>query len=136
MAVRLRLMRIGKTNRPAYRVCAVDARKPRGGAYLEKIGTYDPFVEDDKKKVTIDKERAEYWLGVGAQPSETVLSFLRQAEVSGLLRPKKRRRSRPKREGHTALKGKAGKKAKKKAEAARAARKPRKPKKKAKAASE
>ena len=97
MAVKLRLMRIGKRHRPHYRVCVVDSRKPQGGAFIENIGHYDPLIEDDKKKITIDKERAEYWLSVGAQPTETVGSFLRMLQVSGLARPKKRPRKRPKR---------------------------------------
>ncbi|MBN1441089.1 MAG: 30S ribosomal protein S16 [Planctomycetes bacterium] len=125
MAVSLRLMRIGKTNRPSYRLCAVDSRKPRGGAYIESFGFYDPFIADDNKKVTIDRVRAEYWLSVGARPSETVMSFLRKAQVSGLTRPKKPSRRRPKREGKTALKGKAGQKAKKAAQAKATGRKPR-----------
>ncbi len=99
MPLRLRLMRFGKRNRPSYRVCAIDGRAPRDGAYIESIGTYDPFIEDDRKKVTIDKERAEYWLGVGAQPSETVASFLRAIHASGLSHPKKAPRKRPKRTG-------------------------------------
>ncbi len=113
MAVRLRLMRIGKTGRPCYRLCAVDSRKPRGGAYIENLGFYDPLIDDDNKKVTINKERAEYWLSVGAQPSETVLSFFRKAQISGLIKPKKSKRRRPKSETKGPLKGKAGHKAKK-----------------------
>ena len=85
MAVRLRLVRVGKMNRPAYRICAIEKRRQRDGAYLERIGFYDPFVAKDKR-VRIDKERAEYWLSVGAQPSTTVLSFLRREKVTGLIR--------------------------------------------------
>ena len=95
MAVKLRLMRMGKKNRPYYRVCAFDSRKPRGGQYIESIGHYDPLIEDDKKKITISKERAAYWLSVGAQPTETVFSFLKQLEVPGLFRLKKLPRKRP-----------------------------------------
>ena len=76
MAVKLRLRRIGKRNRPAYRVCAIESRRPRGGAYIESIGFYDPFIEDDQKKVRINRERAEYWLSVGAQPTNRVARFL------------------------------------------------------------
>ena len=98
MTVRLRLMRVGKRNRPAYRICAIDKRRQRDGAYLENIGFYDPFVADQQKQVRLDKERAEYWLSVGASPSYTVLSFLRAGKVNGLIRstPKtNRRRKKP-----------------------------------------
>jgi len=105
MAVKLRLKRMGKTHRPHYRICAIDSRKARGGEYIESIGHYDPLILDDQKKVTIDQERAAYWLSVGAQPSETVASFLRKLQVAGAgtARPRKKRRKR------TA--GKAGKRA-------------------------
>jgi small subunit ribosomal protein S16 len=89
MAVRLRLMRMGKRNRPCYRICVVDRRKRRDGAYIESIGFYDPFIRDRQKSVHLDKERAEYWIGVGAEPTETVGSFLRDAHVQGLYTPKK-----------------------------------------------
>ena len=95
MSVKLRLKRIGKRHRPCYRVCVMDQRTPRDGRYIESIGFYDPLIEDDMKKVRIDKERAEYWLSVGAQPSETVASFLRKAHVQGLIKPKKPRKRRP-----------------------------------------
>ncbi len=97
MAVKLRLRRMGKKGRPFYRICAIDARKARGGKYIESIGHYDPHVADDAKKVTIDKERAAYWLGVGAQPSETVSSFFRKqrVEFSPPTKKKKPRRKKP-----------------------------------------
>ena len=98
MTVRLRLMRVGKRNRPAYRICAIDMRRRRDGAYLENIGFYDPFVADQQKQVRLDKERAEYWLSVGASPSHTVMSFLRAGKVNGLIRnttKPKRRRKKP-----------------------------------------
>ena len=95
MSVKLCLKRIGKRHRPCYRVCVMDQRTPRDGRYIESIGFYDPLIEDDMKKVRIDKERAEYWLSVGAQPSETVASFLRKAHVQGLIKPKKPRKRRP-----------------------------------------
>lgn len=96
MAVRLRLKRVGKTNRPAYRICAIEKRRQRDGAYLENIGFYDPFIPKGQKRVRLNKERAEHWLSVGAQPSETVLSFLRQEQVSGLIRSKRKSKRRKK----------------------------------------
>ncbi len=93
--VKLRFMRIGKKNRPSYRLCAIDARRQRDGEYLEMVGFYDPLVKDDTKKIRIDKERAEYWLSKGAQPTEIVYSFLKKAHVGGLIKPKKPRHLRP-----------------------------------------
>jgi small subunit ribosomal protein S16 len=98
MALKLRLMRIGKLHRPHYRVCVFDARTARGGRYVEHIGSYDPFIADDVKKVKIDRERAEYWLGVGAQPTETVAAFLRDLEIRRPQGPAKPRKPRKKKE--------------------------------------
>jgi small subunit ribosomal protein S16 len=94
--VKLRFMRIGKKNRPYYRLCAIDVRRQRGGEYLEMIGVYDPLIQDDTRKIRINKERAEYWLSKGAQPSEGVFSFLKKAHVAGLIKPKKPTHQRPK----------------------------------------
>ena len=96
MAVKLRLKRVGKMNRPAYRICAIEKSKRRDGAYLENIGFYDPFLPKGQKRVRLNKERAEYWLSVGAVPSFTVLSFLRQEQVSGLIRSKRKSKRRKK----------------------------------------
>ena len=96
MSVRLRLRRMGKTHRPFYRICAIERGRARDAKYIESIGYYDPFIEDDAKKFHLDKERAEYWLSVGATASQTVMKFLRKAEVSGLV-PAKKSKSRPKR---------------------------------------
>jgi len=95
--VKLRFMRIGKKNRPCYRLCAVDVRRQRDGEYLEFIGYYDPLIEDDAKRIRLDKERIEYWLSKGAQPTEGVYPFLKKAHVAGLIRPKKPKHPRPER---------------------------------------
>jgi small subunit ribosomal protein S16 len=96
MSVKLRFMRFGKRSRPYFRLCAIDSRAPRDGAYLEAIGHYSPLVVDERKRLVVNKERAEYWLGVGAQPSETVAAFFRKLNVQGVVRtkkpPKKRRK--------------------------------------------
>jgi small subunit ribosomal protein S16 len=96
MAVKLRFVRVGKKNQPAFRLCAIESRNARDGAYLENIGFYDPSLADDKKKIRIDKARAEYWLSVGAQPSQTVLDFFKREKVAGLIRQKPRRKRRKK----------------------------------------
>ncbi len=96
MSVKLRFQLVGKKNRPAFRLVAIESRKARDGAFIENLGFYDPYTADDKKKLRINKERAEYWLGVGASPSQTVLDFFKREKVSGLLRskPKKKRRKK------------------------------------------
>jgi small subunit ribosomal protein S16 len=70
MAVRLKLMRMGKTKQPTYRVVAKEARTPRGGDYIELLGTYDPVAQPEAVK--LNTERIRHWIGVGAQPTETV----------------------------------------------------------------
>nr|NIS40338.1 30S ribosomal protein S16 [Desulfuromonadales bacterium] len=78
MAVKLRLMRMGKKKQPTYRVVAADARSPRDGRFIELIGRYDPHPHPSV--VEIDNERAVHWLNVGAQPSAAVKKLL---EISG-----------------------------------------------------
>jgi len=78
MAVRIRLKRVGAKNAPAYRVVVADGRSPRDGKFIEEIGSYNPLKETDNFK--IDLERAKYWVSKGAQPSETVASFIKRAD--------------------------------------------------------
>ncbi|NIA21885.1 MAG: 30S ribosomal protein S16 [Anaerolineaceae bacterium] len=78
MAVKIRMKRFGRTHRPFYRINAVDSRAPRDGRVIEELGSYDPHASDDKK-VKLNVERVQYWLSVGAQPSDTVRSFLKKA---------------------------------------------------------
>lgn len=82
MAVSIRLSRGGSKKRPYYRIVVADARSPRDGSFIEKIGTYNPLLaKDDAKRVTLDAERAKHWLSVGAQPTDRVLRFLDAAGV-------------------------------------------------------
>ncbi len=74
MAVKLRLKRMGKKKQPVYKVVAADARSPRDGRFIEAIGVYNP--QTDPATVRINEERALYWLGVGAQPTDTVKNLL------------------------------------------------------------
>ena len=76
MAVKIRLRRMGAKKAPFYRIVVADSRFPRDGRFIEEIGTFNP-VKDDKA-ITLDVERAKYWLGVGAQPSQTVKTVLRK----------------------------------------------------------
>jgi small subunit ribosomal protein S16 len=77
MAVRIRLKRIGAKNTPAYRIVVADSRSPRDGRFIEEIGSYMPTKRENK--FTINLERAKYWVGVGALPSETVASMIKKA---------------------------------------------------------
>ncbi|MBL7158921.1 30S ribosomal protein S16 [Candidatus Microgenomates bacterium] len=70
MAVKIRLKQVGKKHQRSYWIVAIDSKAKRDGKFLEKLGFYDPNFDPPKFK--IDKKRFEYWLGVGAQPSETV----------------------------------------------------------------
>ena len=82
MAVRIRLKRMGRKNRPFFRIGAFDAREERDGKHIEGLGYYNPLEKDDDKKVVLNKERIEYWLSVGAKPTETVASFLKKNKIS------------------------------------------------------
>ena len=105
MSLKIRLARAGTTKRPYYHVVIADARSPRDGRFIEKIGNYDPMLADDSKRVTLNAERATHWLSVGAQPTDRVQRFL---DAAGLL--KRAPRNNPER-------GKPGKKATERVEA-------------------
>ncbi len=75
MAVKLRLMRMGKKKQPTYRVVAADSRSPRNGRFIEIIGTYEP--RQDPSVINIDNERAVHWLSKGAQPTDRVEKLLK-----------------------------------------------------------
>ena len=78
--VRIRLRRVGRKKAPAYRVVVADSKSPRDGKFIEIIGQYAPRSSDEQK-IHLDIDRANYWLSVGAQPSDTVRSILRRAGV-------------------------------------------------------
>ncbi|GAB4291511.1 MAG: hypothetical protein Kow0098_10820 [Ignavibacteriaceae bacterium] len=80
MAVKLRLRRMGKKKQPFYRIVAADSRSPRNGRFIEAIGTYNPLT--DPHTVDIKEERALYWLDVGAIPTDTVKSLLKQKGIT------------------------------------------------------
>jgi small subunit ribosomal protein S16 len=77
VAVKLRLMRMGKKKQPTYRVVAADSRSPRDGRFIESLGTY--FPRQDPPGVNIDNDKAVDWLRKGAQPTETVQRLLKQS---------------------------------------------------------
>ena len=78
MAVRIRMKQLGRTHRHYYRIVAIDHRQPRDGRALEELGTYDPHIADDDKKVTLISSRIKYWQSVGAKPSEHVAAILKK----------------------------------------------------------
>lgn len=105
MAVSIRLSRGGSKKRPYYRIVVADARSPRDGNFIEKIGTYNPLLaKDSPERVKLDADRAKHWLSVGAQPTDRVARFL---DAVGL--KERAARSNPK-------KGEPGEKAKERAE--------------------
>ena len=72
------MKRIGTTNTPVYRIVVADSRSPRDGKFIEEIGTYSPLQAANNVSLKVD--RADYWISKGAQPSDTVASFLRKAK--------------------------------------------------------
>jgi small subunit ribosomal protein S16 len=81
MAVRIRLKRLGRRHRPSYRLAAVDGRRARDSKVIEELGNYDPLCAQEESQVTLNRDRIEYWLSVGAQPSEIVKSLLRKQGI-------------------------------------------------------
>ncbi len=82
MVVKLRLKRFGRLNHPTYRLCAADSRSPRDGRILETLGYYLPKLRRADGQLSLNAERVSYWLGVGAQPSDTVRSLIRRAGIT------------------------------------------------------
>lgn len=84
MAIKIRLARGGSKKRPYYHIVVADARSPRDGRVIERIGSYNPMLgKDDDKRVVLDTERAAHWLKTGAQPTDRVERFL---DAAGLLK--------------------------------------------------
>jgi small subunit ribosomal protein S16 len=77
MAVKIRMKRVGAKNAPVFRIVVADGRSPRDGKFIEELGTYQPLKKGNN--FTVNLERAKYWLSKGAQPSETVASFIKKA---------------------------------------------------------
>ncbi|WCT74329.1 30S ribosomal protein S16 [Sphingomonas naphthae] len=121
MSVSIRLSRGGSKKRPYYRIVVANSRSPRDGAFIEKIGTYNPLLaKDDEKRVVLDAERAKHWLSVGAQPTDRVARFL---DVAGV-KERPARNNPKKAEPGDKAKERAEERATKAAEAAAAANPP------------
>ncbi|MBU0641936.1 MAG: 30S ribosomal protein S16 [Alphaproteobacteria bacterium] len=88
MAMKIRLARGGSKKRPHYSIVASDARMPRDGRFIEKLGTYNPLLpKDSEDRVKMDLDRVKYWLGQGAQPTDRLSRML---EAAGVLEKKVR----------------------------------------------
>ena len=83
MAVRIRMKKLGRRHRPFYRICAMDSRSPRDGRVLEELGTYDPMVPETDARAILNKDRIQYWLSVGASPSEKVNALIKKYGAEG-----------------------------------------------------
>jgi len=81
VAVRIRLKRVGRRHRPSYRLAAMDARQARDSRVIEELGSYDPLTPEESRQVVLKRERIEYWLSVGAQPSDTVRRILHKQGI-------------------------------------------------------
>jgi small subunit ribosomal protein S16 len=82
VCVRIRLKRMGRRHRAAYRLTAIDKRRPRDSRVIEELGSFDPLFPKEEEQLQLKRERIEYWLGVGAQPTDTVRRIL---EKQGIL---------------------------------------------------
>jgi small subunit ribosomal protein S16 len=83
MSLRIRLARGGAKKRPFYRIVIADSRCPRDGRFIEKVGIYDPMLpSDNENRIVLKTERIQYWLGVGATPTDRVHRFLAAAELT------------------------------------------------------
>ena len=83
MAVRIRLKKMGRRHRPFFRVCAMDSHRPRDGKVIEELGYYDPMVKETDARVVLKGERIEYWLSVGALPTENVKTLIKKYGTNG-----------------------------------------------------
>ena len=82
MAVRIRLKRMGRRHRPFYRVAAMNSRAKRDGRVLEELGYYDPIAREPEQQLSLKQDRIDYWLSVGAQPSDTVRQLINRSRSS------------------------------------------------------
>ena len=77
--VKIRLRRVGAKKAPFYRIVVADSRSPRDGRFIEELGTYNPAADSEKLKV--DRERVQYWIANGAQPTDTVRGLIKKVEA-------------------------------------------------------
>ena len=120
MSTRIRLTRGGRMHAPFYRIGVFDAQTRRDGTPIENLGYYNPLARGEEKPLHLESERIAYWLGVGAQPSETVRSFLKREGIAWDAAERRREKNRRRSAKRLAAEKKTGKihgKAKRKAKA-------------------
>jgi small subunit ribosomal protein S16 len=83
VSVRIRMKKIGRSHQSFFRICVIDKRSPRHGRVLEHLGTYDPRVKETDARALLKAERVDYWLSVGAQPSERVAVLIKKYGTNG-----------------------------------------------------
>ena len=83
MSVRIRMKQMGRKHRHFFRICATDTKNPRDGKVIEELGTYDPSIKLTDARTTFNVERLQYWLGVGALPSEQVAILIKKYGPNG-----------------------------------------------------
>lgn len=82
MVVRIRMKRMGRKHRPFFRICVMDSQKPRDGKAIEEVGFYDPIVPEKSERVKLKLDRIDYWLSVGAQPSDKVATLIKKVKTN------------------------------------------------------
>ena len=82
MGVRIRMKRLGRKHRPFFRICVMPQHKHREAPPIEEVGTYDPMVADKSARVKMNLERIQYWISVGAQPSEAVAALIKKVKTN------------------------------------------------------
>ena len=82
MAVKIRMKRMGRKHRPYYRICVMDSRVPRDGKAIEEVGMYDPMIREKSDRVSLKMDRIDYWISVGAQPSEKVAVLIKKVKTN------------------------------------------------------
>ena len=83
MAVKIRLKKLGRAHRPYFRMCAVDARAPRDGRVIEELGHYDPMLPETDARAILKKDRIDYWVSVGAQPTDKAAVLIKKYGTNG-----------------------------------------------------
>ncbi|MDR1477763.1 MAG: 30S ribosomal protein S16 [Planctomycetaceae bacterium] len=83
MAVKIRMKMMGRRHRPFFRICVTDVRTPRDGRVLEEVGYYDPMVPETDARAVLNCERINYWVGVGAKPSDRVAVLIKKYGTDG-----------------------------------------------------
>jgi small subunit ribosomal protein S16 len=83
VSVRIRMKKMGRSHQSFFRICAVDKRRPRDGAVIEELGTYDPRVHETDARALLKADRIDYWLSVGAQPSDNVRVLIKKYGTNG-----------------------------------------------------